>query len=89
MRDENRLPDPATLPPNPQPSSGAHMKCGFCGYEFPEEEGIRGCGRCGKPARCMMVRCPRCFYENPQDVPLVGKMRKLMAKKRKTTVSSE
>jgi len=54
------------------------MKCGYCGYEFPEEEGIRGCGRCGKPARCHMVRCPRCYYENPQEVKVLKKIKKLL-----------
>ncbi len=56
------------------------MKCGYCGYEFPEEEGIRGCGRCGMPGRCHMVRCPRCFYENPLEPVVVKKLKKLMKK---------
>jgi predicted amidophosphoribosyltransferase len=50
------------------------MKCGYCGYEFPEEEGIRGCGKCGKPGRCSMVRCPRCFYENPPELKMIKKI---------------
>lgn len=57
------------------------VKCGYCGYEFPEEEGIRGCGKCGMPGRCHMVRCPRCFYENPLEPALVKKLKKLMEKK--------
>jgi predicted amidophosphoribosyltransferase len=61
------------------------MKCGYCGYEFPEEEGIKGCGKCGMPGRCHMVRCPRCFYENPPEVKLFKKIRKLMdGKKQKS-----
>jgi predicted amidophosphoribosyltransferase len=56
------------------------MKCGFCGYEFPEEEGIKGCGRCGMPGRCHMVRCPRCFYENPPELKIMNKLKKMMKK---------
>jgi predicted amidophosphoribosyltransferase len=56
------------------------MICGFCGNEFPEEEGIRGCGKCGMPGRCHMVRCPRCFYENPLEPAVVKKLKKLMKK---------
>jgi len=56
------------------------VKCGYCGYEFPEEDGIRGCGKCGMPGRCHMVRCPRCFYENPLEPAVVKKLKKLMKK---------
>ena len=41
------------------------IRCGFCGHEFAEADGITGCGRCGKT--CRAVRCPRCFYENPPE----------------------
>jgi rubredoxin len=54
------------------------IRCGFCGYEFIEEEGIKGCGRGGKP--CRAVRCPRCFYENPPELPVVKKLKKLIKK---------
>jgi predicted amidophosphoribosyltransferase len=54
--------------------------CGFCGNKFPESEGIRGCGRCGVPGRCHMVRCPLCFYENPLEPNVVKKLKKLMKK---------
>jgi predicted amidophosphoribosyltransferase len=56
------------------------MTCGYCGYEFPEEEGIKGCGKCGRPGSCHMLRCPRCFYENPQEPLLVSKIRRMMKK---------
>ncbi|ADL06961.1 hypothetical protein [Thermosediminibacter oceani] len=40
------------------------MKCGFCGYEFDEEErGARTCGGCPMSGRCGKVKCPRCGYE--------------------------
>jgi hypothetical protein len=54
------------------------IRCGYCGYEFIEEEGIKGCGRCGKP--CRAVRRPRCFYENPPELPVVKKLKKLIKK---------
>jgi hypothetical protein len=56
------------------------MRCGFCGFEFPEEEGIRGCGKCGMPAGCHMVRCPRCNYENPPEPKVLKKLKKLLSK---------
>jgi predicted amidophosphoribosyltransferase len=54
------------------------IRCGYCGHEFPEEEGIRGCGSCGK--KCHMVRCPKCLYENPPEPALVKKVRGLFKK---------
>jgi predicted amidophosphoribosyltransferase len=53
------------------------MKCGYCNHEFAEEEGIKSCGRCGKPGACRMVRCPRCFYENPPEPALITSIKKL------------
>jgi predicted amidophosphoribosyltransferase len=61
------------------------MKCGYCGYDFPEEEGIRGCGGCGRPESCHMVRCPRCYYENPQELKVIKKIKKLMENKKQET----
>ncbi len=55
------------------------IRCGFCGHEFPEEEGIRGCGKCGKG--CHMVRCPKCLYENPPELKVVKKLKKVFGKK--------
>ena len=51
------------------------MRCGYCGHEFPHDQGIRACGRCGKPGGCRMVRCPRCYYENPEEPAIVSKIR--------------
>jgi len=53
------------------------IRCGYCGHEFPEEEGIRSCGRCGKPGGCRMVRCPRCLYENPPEPQVIKKIKKV------------
>ena len=61
------------------------IRCGLCGHEFAEEEGIRGCGKCGKPGRCHMVRCPRCYYENPPETALVKKLRKVLGGKKQET----
>jgi len=58
------------------------MKCGYCGHEFPEEEGIRGCGKCGKPGRCSMVRCPKCFYENPPELKMVKRLKSFLKKEK-------
>ncbi|MBT0663290.1 hypothetical protein KI809_03160 [Geobacter pelophilus] len=51
------------------------IRCGYCGHEFGESEGIRGCGQCGKPGGCHMVRCPRCFYENPEEPGILKKLK--------------
>lgn len=53
------------------------IRCGYCGHEFPEEEGIRSCGQCGKPGGCRMVRCPRCLYENPPEPQVIKKIKKV------------
>jgi hypothetical protein len=57
------------------------IRCGYCGHLFAEEEGVRGCGGCGSPAACSMVRCPRCNYENPLEPALLKRLRKLFATK--------
>jgi predicted amidophosphoribosyltransferase len=51
------------------------IRCGYCGHEFLDSEGIRGCGKCGKPGGCSMVRCPRCFYENPEEPEIFKKIK--------------
>ena len=38
-------------------------------------------GRCGKPGGCRMIRCPRCFYENPQETAVVKSLKKLFGNK--------
>jgi rubredoxin len=57
------------------------MRCGFCGYEFAEEEGVQGCRNCPMSAGCRMVKCPRCNYENPPEPKMLKKLKKLMSKK--------
>jgi|GEM_PF-446882 len=57
------------------------MICGFCGYEFDESEGKRGCGGC--PGGCRNVHCPRCNYKNPLEPAFIGKLKTML--KRKTT----
>ena len=58
------------------------MRCGFCGYEFPEEEGVVGCAGCPMKSGCRMIKCPRCNYENPPEPALVKKLRKAFGKKK-------
>jgi hypothetical protein len=57
------------------------IRCGFCGHEFAEEEGIRGCGGCGKPTACANIRCPRCNYENPLEPAYVKKISAFFSKR--------
>jgi rubredoxin len=57
------------------------MICGFCGHEFDENEGKRGCGGC--PGGCHSVHCPRCNYKNPLEPAFIGKLKTML--KRKTT----
>ena len=56
------------------------MRCGFCGFEFKEEEGLKGCKNCPMTSGCKMVKCPRCNYENAPE-PLVIKRIKNIFKK--------
>jgi rubredoxin len=56
------------------------MRCGFCGYEFAEEEGGQGCASCPAKKGCKMIKCPRCNYENPPEPALVQKIKKLFGK---------
>ena len=53
------------------------IRCGYCSHEFAEDEGIRSCGKCGKPGGCRMVRCPRCYYENPEEPKILKKLKGL------------
>jgi len=56
------------------------MRCGFCGYEFREEDANQGCGSCPMTSACNKIKCPRCNYENPPEPSLVRKIRKLFKK---------
>jgi len=56
------------------------MRCDFCGYEFTEEEAVRGCGNCPVGAECKMMKCPRCNYEIPLEPQWLKKVKKLFAK---------
>jgi len=49
------------------------MICGFCGYEFDEKDGKKGCGTCG--GGCRAIHCPRCNYKNPSEPNFIKKMR--------------
>lgn len=60
------------------------MRCGFCGYEFEENEGNVGCKNCPMSGGCKMVKCPRCNYENPPEPALVKTLKKVFSKKKKT-----
>jgi rubredoxin len=57
------------------------MKCGFCGAEFDESEGKKGCGSC--PGGCASIHCPHCNYKNPVETALIKKIRTLLNRKNK------
>ncbi|MBW4056040.1 MAG: hypothetical protein HIU83_11705 [Proteobacteria bacterium] len=54
------------------------MICSFCGYEFNEEDGKKGCGGC--PGGCHNIHCPRCNYKNPLEPGVVKKLKKIFGK---------
>src|SRR5208283_5579675 len=56
------------------------MRCAFCGYEFEEEKGIKGCKNCPTASGCKMVKCPRCKHENPPEPILVKRIKKYLKK---------
>lgn len=58
------------------------MRCGFCGYEFAEAEGVSGCKNCPVAKGCKMIKCPRCNYENPPE-PGIKKMFQALSAKLK------
>ncbi len=51
------------------------MRCGFCGYDFEEKEGIQGCKNCPMSGGCKMIKCPKCNYENPSEPFWVKKVK--------------
>jgi rubredoxin len=59
------------------------MRCGFCGYEFEEAEGLKGCKNCPMNSGCKMVKCPKCNYENPPEAGLVKGIKNLFSKDKK------
>jgi rubredoxin len=54
------------------------VKCGFCGHEFDEHEGKKGCGGC--PGGCHSVHCPRCNYQNPVEPDMIRSIKKFFSK---------
>lgn len=54
------------------------MICGFCGHEFDEKDGKKGCGTC--PGGCNSVHCPVCNYKNPAEPDFIRKIRAKFAK---------
>jgi hypothetical protein len=60
------------------------MHCGFCGYDFEEKEGIKGCKNCPMTAGCKMIKCPKCNYENPPEPFWVKKIKKILNKRVQT-----
>lgn len=57
------------------------MRCGFCGYEFDEDKGVRGCAGCPTAMGCKMVKCPRCNYENPPEPAWLKRVKSFFGKK--------
>ncbi|OGT97536.1 MAG: hypothetical protein A2X80_08195 [Geobacteraceae bacterium GWB2_52_12] len=56
------------------------MQCGFCGHEFEEQDGKKGCGGC--PGGCHSVHCPRCNYKNPIPPAIFKKLQDLLHSKK-------
>jgi rubredoxin len=54
------------------------MTCGFCGFEFDESEGKKGCGGCH--SGCHSVHCPRCNYKNPLETAVGKKLKTFFGK---------
>jgi len=54
------------------------MICGFCGCEFEESAGKKGCGGCH--GGCHSIHCPRCNYKNPLEPGVVRKLKKIFGK---------
>jgi rubredoxin len=54
------------------------MKCGYCGLEFDESQGVKGCGSC--PGGCHSLHCPRCNYKNPLEPVILKKLKKILNK---------
>lgn len=55
------------------------MKCGFCGFEFEDEDGPKGCGGC--PGGCHSIHCPKCGYKNPVEPDFIKSLRSVFKKK--------
>lgn len=49
------------------------MICGFCGHEFDEKDGKKGCGACR--GGCNAIHCPRCNYMNPAEPNFIKMIR--------------
>jgi hypothetical protein len=54
------------------------MICGFCGLEFSEENGKKGCGGCS--GGCHSIHCPRCNYKNPRETGVARTLKALFKK---------
>lgn len=54
------------------------MICGFCGFEFEEESGKKGCGGCS--GGCRSIHCPRCNYKNPLEPNVLKKLKTIFGK---------
>jgi len=59
------------------------LKCGFCGLDYSEEEGIQACKGCPM-SNCNMTKCPNCGYDNlPEPDSLKWLKDNLRGKKRR------
>ena len=59
------------------------MICGFCGFEFEESAGKKGCGGCH--GGCHSIHCPRCNYKNPLESGVIKKLKKFFDKNESKT----
>ncbi|KNF09193.1 hypothetical protein CLPU_4c02390 [Gottschalkia purinilytica] len=57
------------------------MKCSFCGYEFNEEESLKGCSSCPMSKNCDKYKCPNCGYEILKEPKFIKFLKKWGRKK--------
>ena len=50
------------------------MTCTFCGGDFDPIAARRECQACFRVSRCAGFRCPRCGYEMPEEIQLLGRL---------------
>jgi len=52
------------------------VTCSFCGFAFPDCEGMSACGGCPMSKCCRKHKCPRCGFEIPREPGLIKFFRK-------------
>jgi len=47
------------------------IKCGFCGHEFDEKDGVAACGCCPLHITCDKSKCPKCGFEISKEPAII------------------